>query len=150
MGFPVHSLAFRSDLRMYRLTHPQKPIVRTIAQDKYQIDDYPTGTNACVAVISYTGFDMEDAMIVCKSSYERGFGHGAIHTTNKIDLSEVDNKSLGHGSTSKNAGSLGDGENEDNLNDNVSDDDHDNETKTEISKGKRNKETYAHFTNIDP
>eukprot|EP00953_Heterococcus_sp_UTEX-ZZ885_P021721 12104-Heterococcus_DN1.PRE.7 len=35
------------------------------------------GTNAVVAVISYTGFDMEDAMILNKSSYERGFGHAS-------------------------------------------------------------------------
>ena len=28
------------------------------AQDGFAMDDYPTGTNAVVAVISYTGFDM--------------------------------------------------------------------------------------------
>jgi RNA polymerase Rpb2, domain 6 len=37
------------------------------------------GTNAVVAVISYTGFDMEDAMILNKSSYERGFGHARYY-----------------------------------------------------------------------
>ena len=30
------------------------------------MDDYPMGTNAIVAVISYTGYDMEDAMIINK------------------------------------------------------------------------------------
>jgi RNA polymerase Rpb2, domain 6 len=40
---------------------------------------YVQGTNAVVAVISYTGFDMEDAMILNKSSYERGFGHARYY-----------------------------------------------------------------------
>ena len=42
---------------------------------------YPNGTNAIVAVITYTGYDMEDAMIINKSSMERGFGHGTVYKT---------------------------------------------------------------------
>jgi hypothetical protein len=37
------------------------------------------GTNAIVAVISYTGYDMEDAMIINKMSLERGFCAGMIY-----------------------------------------------------------------------
>lgn len=50
---------------------PQAAIVQTRRHGEYQLDDYPQGTNAVVAVISYTGFDMEDAMILNKSSFER-------------------------------------------------------------------------------
>jgi DNA-directed RNA polymerase I subunit RPA2 len=34
---------------------PQTPIVRTGAYTKYSIDEHPTGTNAIVAVLAYTG-----------------------------------------------------------------------------------------------
>lgn len=38
--------------------------------DHYNLDNYPSGTNAIVAVISYTGYDMEDAMVRCLSVLE--------------------------------------------------------------------------------
>lgn len=39
-----------------------------------------------VAVLSYTGFDMEDAMILNKSSVERGMFHASVYKTETIDL----------------------------------------------------------------
>uniref|UniRef100_A0A8B9HPM7 DNA-directed RNA polymerase subunit beta n=1 Tax=Astyanax mexicanus TaxID=7994 RepID=A0A8B9HPM7_ASTMX len=88
MGFPLHSYQDRSDNKLYRLQTPQSPLVRPVMYDHYNIDNYPIGTNAVVAVISYTGYDMEDAMIVNKSSWERGFAHGSVYKTEVIDLSE--------------------------------------------------------------
>ncbi|XP_062852272.1 DNA-directed RNA polymerase I subunit RPA2 [Trichomycterus rosablanca] len=88
MGFPLHSYQDRSDNKLYRLQTPQSPLVRPVMYDHYNIDNYPIGTNAIVAVISYTGYDMEDAMIVNKSSWERGFAHGSVYKTEVIDLSE--------------------------------------------------------------
>ena len=35
------------------------------------MDEFPQGTNAVVAVISYTGYDMEDAMILNKVGTEK-------------------------------------------------------------------------------
>ncbi|OVA04847.1 DNA-directed RNA polymerase [Macleaya cordata] len=58
---------------------PQTPIVRTTSYTKYSIDEFPTGTNAIVAVLAYSGYDMEDAMILNKSSVERGMCHGQIY-----------------------------------------------------------------------
>jgi DNA-directed RNA polymerase I subunit RPA2 len=81
MATAVHSYVHRVDNKLYRIQTPQKPIVQTDAQTEYEINDYPTGTNAVVAVISYTGYDMEDAMIINKSTFERGFGHGTVYKT---------------------------------------------------------------------
>ena len=56
--------------------------------EKYGFSDYPSGTNAVVAVISYTGYDMEDAMIMNKSAYERGMGHGSVYKSLAFNLNE--------------------------------------------------------------
>uniref|UniRef100_A0AC35G0Z6 DNA-directed RNA polymerase subunit beta n=1 Tax=Panagrolaimus sp. PS1159 TaxID=55785 RepID=A0AC35G0Z6_9BILA len=88
MGIPVHAWHARCDNKMYRLQFPQKPLLKPEAYDIYKMDDYPLGTNACVAVISYTGYDMEDAMTINKSSYERGFGHGTVIKVEVVDLME--------------------------------------------------------------
>uniref|UniRef100_A0A8C6CE45 DNA-directed RNA polymerase n=1 Tax=Monodon monoceros TaxID=40151 RepID=A0A8C6CE45_MONMO len=88
MGFPLLTFQDRSDNKLYRLQTPQSPLVRPYMYDYYDMDNYPIGTNAIVAVISYTGYDMEDAMIVNKASWERGFAHGSVYKSECIDLSE--------------------------------------------------------------
>lgn len=88
MGFPMFSLNHRTDNKIYRIQTPQKPLVRTRYQEALPFNDYLTGTNAVVAVLSYTGFDMEDAMIVNKSTFERGFGHASVYKSECIDLNE--------------------------------------------------------------
>lgn len=86
MGTPGTALVHRSDNKLYHLQTGQSPIVRAGLYDKYGMDQFPNGTNAVVAVISYTGYDMDDAMILNKSALERGFGHGSVYKVEQIDL----------------------------------------------------------------
>ncbi|XP_056008154.1 DNA-directed RNA polymerase I subunit RPA2-like isoform X2 [Ostrea edulis] len=86
MGTPLHAIDHRSDNKLYKLQTPQSPIVRPVMYDHYNVDNYPLGTNAIVAVMSYTGYDMEDAMILNKSSFERGFAHASVYKSQIIDL----------------------------------------------------------------
>ncbi|KAH0538307.1 DNA-directed RNA polymerase I subunit RPA2 [Glutinoglossum americanum] len=88
MGTPGTSLRYRTDNKAYRLQTGQTPIVRPPLYNEYGLDNFPNGMNAVVAVISYTGYDMDDAMIINKSAHERGFGHGTIYKTKIIDLDE--------------------------------------------------------------
>lgn len=88
MGTPGAAIRHRTDNKMYRLQTGQTPIVRAPLHNAYGFDNFPNGTNAVVAVISYTGYDMDDAMILNKSSHERGFGHGTIYKTKKISLKD--------------------------------------------------------------
>ncbi|KAK3341573.1 hypothetical protein B0T25DRAFT_626185 [Lasiosphaeria hispida] len=88
MGTPGTALMNRTDNKMYRIQTGQSPIVRSPLHNTYAFDNFPNGTNAVVAVISYTGYDMDDAMIINKSAHERGFGHGTIYKTKKVSLKD--------------------------------------------------------------
>ncbi|PVI07525.1 putative DNA-directed RNA polymerase I subunit beta [Periconia macrospinosa] len=88
MGTPGTALSYRTDNKTYRLQTGQTPIVRPPLHNEYGLDNFPQGTNAVVAVISYTGYDMDDAMILNKSAHERGFGYGSIYKTKICDLEE--------------------------------------------------------------
>ncbi|KAG1892133.1 hypothetical protein F4604DRAFT_1966241 [Suillus subluteus] len=89
MGTPSTALQHRTDNKLYRLQTGQTPIVRPHLHNTYAMDSFPNGTNAVVAVISYTGYDMEDAMILNKSAHERGFGYGTVYKSQIIDLKEM-------------------------------------------------------------
>ncbi|KAK8139861.1 DNA-directed RNA polymerase I subunit RPA2 [Apiospora sp. TS-2023a] len=88
MGTPATALRYRTDNKMYRIQTGQTPVVRSPLHNAYGFDNFPNGFNAVVAVISYTGYDMDDAMIINKSAHERGFGHGTIYKVKKITLKE--------------------------------------------------------------
>jgi DNA-directed RNA polymerase I subunit RPA2 len=88
MGTPGTASRYRTDNKTYRLQTGQTPVVRPPLHNEYGLDNFPNGANAVVAVISYTGYDMDDAMIINKSAHERGFGHGTIYKTKICDLAE--------------------------------------------------------------
>ncbi|KAK7696148.1 hypothetical protein QCA50_000799 [Cerrena zonata] len=89
MGTPCTALQHRTDNKLYRLQTGQTPVVRPALHNTYGMDSFPNGTNAVVAVISYTGYDMEDAMILNKSAHERGFGYGTVYKSQTVDLKDL-------------------------------------------------------------
>ena len=54
MGTPCHNWQQQSETKLYRLTTPATPFFRPVHYDKINLDDFAMGTNAIVAVISYT------------------------------------------------------------------------------------------------
>ena len=95
MSTPIHTWHLNSETKIYRLQTPSSPFFRPAHHDYIGLDDYPMGTNAIVAVISYTGYDMEDAMIINKMSFERGFCAGMIYKAEFVDLREKAGKRKG-------------------------------------------------------
>ncbi|BCS23981.1 DNA-directed RNA polymerase I core subunit RPA135 [Aspergillus puulaauensis] len=92
MGTPGTAIDYRTDNKLYRLQTGQTPIVRPPLYNAYGLDNFPNGTNAIVAIISYTGYDMDDAMIINKSSHERGFGYGTVYKTKIHALDDKDSR----------------------------------------------------------
>lgn len=89
MGTPCHAVWNRTDAKTYQHTTPQVPITRNFCmQNPMGADLFPNGVNAVVAVISYSGNDMEDALIINKSSIDRGFAHGNVYITDRVNLDD--------------------------------------------------------------
>jgi DNA-directed RNA polymerase subunit B len=72
LGLYAANYLCRVDTDVSILQYPQKPIVRSFVYDT--LDTYPAGQNMVVAVLSYDGYNMEDALIMNKGSLDRGLG----------------------------------------------------------------------------
>lgn len=64
----------RIDTLLYLMVYPQKPMVKTKTIELIGYDKLPAGQNCMVAVMSYSGYDIEDALVLNKASIDRGFG----------------------------------------------------------------------------
>ena len=64
----------RIDTMLYLMVYPHKPMVKTRTIELIGFEQLPAGINAIVAVMSYSGYDIEDASILNKYSVDRGFG----------------------------------------------------------------------------
>ncbi len=72
LGIFSVNYANRVDSRAHILHYPQVPVVRTKPMDIINYDSRPAGQNCVLAVLCYQGYNMEDAIIINKSSVDRG------------------------------------------------------------------------------
>ena len=74
IGFIANNQFLRIDTLTNLMIYPQKPLVKTRTIELVKYDKLPAGQNATVAVMSYSGYDIEDALVLNKASVDRGFG----------------------------------------------------------------------------
>jgi DNA-directed RNA polymerase subunit B' len=72
LGFYAANFPLRIDTDVSLLHYPQVPIVKSLTYDIAREDEHPAGNNVIVAVMSYEGYNMDDSIIINKSSVERG------------------------------------------------------------------------------
>ena len=78
MGNVAYNQHKRMDTLLYLLVYPQKPLVTTKTIELIKYDKLGAGQNAVVAVMSYSGYDIEDAIVMNKASLDRGFGRCTV------------------------------------------------------------------------
>ena len=76
---------------IYTLVYPQKPMVKTRVLDLINFDQVPGGQNATLAVMSYSAYDIEDAIILNKASLDRGFGRCMVLRKHQTSLRRYPN-----------------------------------------------------------
>ena len=79
IGAIAHNQFLRIDTLLFLLVYPQKPMVKTRTIELIKYDKLPAGQNAIVAVMSYSGYDIEDALVLNKASCDRGFGRCQVY-----------------------------------------------------------------------
>ncbi|MBI2522977.1 DNA-directed RNA polymerase subunit B [Candidatus Woesearchaeota archaeon] len=79
LGLYASNYSVRMDMDVNLLHYPQAPIVKSIMHDISNYEKHPAGQNIVVAVMSYKGYNMEDAIILNKASIERGFGRSTYY-----------------------------------------------------------------------
>ena len=77
----VYSTNFnnRVDTRSHILHYPQMPLVETELMEVIGYKQRPTGQNCVVAVLSFEGYNMEDAIVINKASIERGLARSTFY-----------------------------------------------------------------------
>lgn len=72
LGVPLLSYNLRADTLLHVLHYPQKPLVSTKYANMTGVKDMPSGINAIVAILAYTGYNQEDSVMFNLSAIQRG------------------------------------------------------------------------------
>jgi len=77
IGFYASNFSVRMDMDVNLMHNPQIPVVQSIMHPVSGVNTNPAGQNIVVAVMSYHGYNMEDAVIINRGAIERGMGRGS-------------------------------------------------------------------------
>lgn len=73
----------RMDKTAYVLTYPTRPLVDTRLMNFINLNKIPSGCQIHVAIMTHTGYNQEDSVLVNKGSIDRGLFSATIYHTEK-------------------------------------------------------------------
>ena len=83
MGVYVTNYENRMDKTAYVLNYPGRPLVDTRIMNMLQLNKIPSGSNVVVAIMTHTGYNQEDSLLLNKGSIDRGLFMTTIYHTEK-------------------------------------------------------------------
>jgi DNA-directed RNA polymerase II subunit RPB2 len=83
MGVYATNFNERMDKTAYVLTYPTRPLVDTRVMNLIKLNEIPSGCNINVAIMTHTGYNQEDSLLVNKGSIDRGLLQITISHTEK-------------------------------------------------------------------
>lgn len=78
LGFYASNFRYRTDTRGHILHYPQLSLLESEIMGMVGYDGRAAGQNFVVAVLSYQGYNMEDALVLNKASIDRGLGRSTF------------------------------------------------------------------------
>lgn len=81
LGLYSGNFNLRMDSRAHVSYYPQQPIIQTRSYKTLRLAERPAGQNFVVAITSYYGYNMRDAVVVNKSSIDRALGRTLFYRT---------------------------------------------------------------------
>merc|ERR1711920_246373 len=82
----------RADTLLLGLTYPQKPLCTSKTLNLVKFHHLGAGQNASVAVMSYSGYDIEDAIVMNRAALDRGFGRCFVIRRTKVEMNVYPNE----------------------------------------------------------
>ena len=79
----------RMDKTAYVLTYPSRPLVDTRLMNMIHLNKIPSGSQIYVAIMTHTGYNQEDSVLVNKGSIDRGLFMATIYHTEKDEDNNV-------------------------------------------------------------